>query len=51
MKTTFTTLVLVAVLATAAHAQPGGRLALGPGVGLNDYGEGAFHGKTMKNVP
>jgi len=51
MKTAFTTFVLVAVLATAAHAQPGERLALGAGVGLNDYVDGAFHGKKVNIVP
>ncbi|HZI88936.1 MAG TPA: hypothetical protein VFD83_00620, partial [Candidatus Polarisedimenticolia bacterium] len=51
MKKTCTTLALVTMLATTAHAQPGKRLALGAGVGTQNYVNGAFTGKGTRIVP
>jgi len=50
MKKTITALVLGAMLATAAHAQPG-RVTLGAGVGLTEYANGKFSGKSLSVVP
>jgi hypothetical protein len=51
MKKTFTALVLAAMMATTAHAQPGSRLALGAGVGFQNYRDGAFSGRSTTLVP
>ena len=44
-------LVLSAAMATAAHAQPGDHLALGAGVGFNDYADKSFTGRGASLIP
>jgi hypothetical protein len=51
MNKTIAALVLVAVSATAAHAQPGQRLALGAGIGFHDYADKSFSSKNPSVVP
>jgi hypothetical protein len=51
MKKTFAALVLGMTMATAAHAQPGDRVALGAGIGFNTYRDGAFSSKNPSVVP
>jgi len=50
MKTT-AALVLAAMMATAAHAQPTERVSLGAGIGFHDYRDGAFSSKSPTVVP
>jgi hypothetical protein len=51
MRKTFTAFVLVAMLATTAHAQPGNHFAVGAGVGFRHYVNGGFSGKSVAAVP
>jgi opacity protein-like surface antigen len=51
MKKILTVLVLAAMFASAAHAQPGGRIKLGAGVGFTEYANGKFSGKSMSISP
>ncbi len=51
MKKTLAALVFATMLATSAHAQPGEHLALGAGVGFQNYTSGAFTGKSASIVP
>ena len=51
MRRAITVLVLSAVMATAAHAQPGNHLALGPGVGFNSYADKSFTGRGVSIIP
>jgi hypothetical protein len=48
---TFTVLVLAATLATAAHAQPNGRLKLGVAVGFHEYSNGNFSVQSVSISP
>jgi len=51
MKKTFMTLVFATMVATAAQAQPGDHLALGAGVGFQNYVNSGFSGKSVSIVP
>jgi hypothetical protein len=51
MNKAFAALVLAMTMATAAHAQPGDHVALGVGVGVNNFRDGAFSNKNPFVVP
>jgi hypothetical protein len=44
-------IILAAVMATAAQAQPGDRLMLGAGIGFQNYRDGAFSNRNPAIVP
>ena len=47
----FVLAALAAGMATAVHAQPGERLALGAGVGFHDYADKSFRSRNPSFVP
>lgn len=51
MNKTIAALVLSVVMATAAHAQPGQRLALGAGVGFHSYSDKSFSSPNPSVLP
>src|SRR5262245_28454807 len=51
MKSTFAAIVLAAMIASAAHAQPGDRVSLGAGIGFHNYRDAAFPSKNPSIVP
>lgn len=51
MKSTFAAMVLAAMIATTAHAQPDSRVALGAGIGFHNYRDSAFPSHNPSIVP
>jgi hypothetical protein len=51
MKKTFAVLVLAALMATAAHAQPGDHVSLGVGLGWHNYRDPSFSSTNPSIVP